>query len=170
MNRCEECGFDWDGDESRLGTFADRYNKPLTRFLPNEDPDVVLRTRPEPAVWSALEYTAHVRDVFAFYRDRISRALTEDRPQYVALDPDAVCIERAYNAEDPADTARSLAEAERELVAVLDGLSDEQWDRVGIGVDGDDRTVRVLARRAAHEASHHMLDIGRVLRAVRQSG
>jgi hypothetical protein len=32
-------------------------------------------------VWSALEYAAHMRDVIAFYRDRINRVLREDRPQ-----------------------------------------------------------------------------------------
>jgi hypothetical protein len=165
---CEECGFDSERDESRLGSFGDRYSKPLTRFLPDEDPDVILRTRPEPAVWSALEYAAHVRDVFAFYRDRVARALSEDRPQYVPLDPDAVCIERRYNDEDPAETVAGLAAAERELVALLDGLDEAQWARVGIGVDGDERTVRVLARRAEHDAHHHLLDVGRVLRHVRQ--
>jgi hypothetical protein len=167
--RCEECGFDWEGSETRLGTFGARYEKPLTRFLPDEDAEVVLRTRPEPGVWSALEYTAHVRDVFDFYRDRIELALTEDRPQYTPLDPDAAAEERRYNDEDPAVTAAGLADAERALVSVLDGLDEAQWARVGIGVDGDERTVRELARRAEHDAHHHMLDVGRVLRHVRQS-
>ena len=169
MSRCEECGFDWDSAESRLGSFGDRYSKPLSRFLPNEDPNVVLRSRPEPGVWSALEYAAHTRDAFDFYRDRIRRALTEDRPQYELMDPDAVCAERKYNEEDPLQTASSLSAAEKSLVELLDGLDDAQWARVGIGVDGDERTVRVLARRAEHEAHHHLLDVGRVMRHVRQT-
>lgn len=167
--RCDECGFDWDGDETRLGSFGGRYSKPLSRFLPNEDPDVVLRTRPAPEVWSALEYAAHMRDVLDFYRDRITRALTEDRPQYELLNPDAVCAERKYNDEDPSQTAASLAAAERSLVALLNGLDGAQWARVGIGVDGDERTVRVLARRVEHEGHHHLLDVGRGLRQVRQT-
>lgn len=169
MTHCDECGFDWDGEDSRLGSFGPRYEKPLTRFLPNEDPAVVLRTRPQPTVWSALEYTAHVRDAFDFYRDRINRALTEDRPQYVLMDPDALADARRYNDEDAAETAAGLIESERALVALLDGLDEAQWERVGIGVDGDERTVRLLARRAEHEGHHHMLDVGRVLRAVRQT-
>jgi hypothetical protein len=165
---CDECGFS-DANESRLGSYGARYEKPLTRFLPGEDPDVVLRTRPEPGVWSALEYTAHVRDVFDFYRDRVERALTEDRPQYGPLDPDVVAEERRYNEEDPAQTIAGLAEAERAFVDLLDGLDDARWERVGIGIDGDERTVRVLSRRAEHDAHHHMLDVGRVLRRVREA-
>ena len=51
--RCEECGFDSDGlDPSglieQLRKFPTRYRAPLTRFLPGEDPDLVLRTRPSP--------------------------------------------------------------------------------------------------------------------------
>ncbi|MEA3018504.1 MAG: hypothetical protein QOI47_28, partial [Actinomycetota bacterium] len=34
----------------------------------------------------------------------------------------------------------------------------------------DERDVVVLGRRALHDASHHLLDIGRGLRAVRQAG
>ncbi|HZN12731.1 MAG TPA: DinB family protein [Acidimicrobiales bacterium] len=169
MTRCEECGYDWDADPIDIAVFADRYAKPLTRFLPADDPDVVLRTRPEPTVWSALEYAAHVRDAFGFYGGRIGRALSEDRPQFSPRDPDAVCEERRYNEEDPAATLVGLAAAANDLAALLADLDDAQWERVGVGIDGDERTVRVLARRAAHEGSHHLLDIGRVLRHVRQT-
>jgi hypothetical protein len=40
------------------------------------------------------------------------------------------------------------------------------WDRVGLR-RGEERSVRFTARRAVHEGSHHLLDIGRGLRAVR---
>jgi hypothetical protein len=170
VSRCDECGFDWDGVESAdtIRKFGERFPRPLTRFLNDEDPDIVLRTRPEPAVWSALEYAAHTRDAFAFYADRIRRAVTEDRPQFVLMNPDRLCEERRYNEEDPAATASGLSGAATELADVLDGLDDAQWQRIGIGVDGDERTVSRLARRAAHEGHHHMLDVGRVLRRVRE--
>ena len=49
----------------------------------------MLRTRPEPTVWSALEYAAHTRDAFTFYAERIERVLNEDRPQLTPFDFDA---------------------------------------------------------------------------------
>ena len=62
--RCNECGFDWNGTGpvdllEQLRVFPRRYRVPLSRFLPGEDPDVILRTRPAPDVWSVLEYAAH---------------------------------------------------------------------------------------------------------------
>jgi hypothetical protein len=171
LRRCEECGFDWDGTDSVdvIRAAAERYPRPLSRLLTGEDPDVVLRTRPEPRVWSALEYAGHVRDTLDFYCDRVERAVTEDRPQFGPLDHEALCEERRYNEEDAVRTAAGVTEAAVKLADYLDGLDDDQWDRVGLGTDGDERTVRELARRAAHESHHHLLDIGRVLRAVRQT-
>lgn len=168
MHRCDECGFDWDGDDSVdvIRKAGERFPRPLSRFLDGEDPDLVLRTRPSPQTWSALEYSAHVRDMFEFYGGRIERVLTEDRPQFEGHDVDELA--RGYNDEDPATVAAELTKAATALSDRLEALDDAQWARVGIGSEGDERTVAVLARRAAHEAHHHMLDVGRVLRSVRQ--
>ena len=168
MFRCDECGFDWEGDDSAdvIRKAGERFPRPLSRFLDGEDPDAVLRTRPAPDVWSALEYTAHVRDMFEFYGGRVERVLAEDRPQLAGHDVDELA--RGYNAEDPADVAAALTTRATALADRLDGLDASQWARMGIGSEGDERTVAVLARRAAPEAHHHMLDVGRVLRRVRQ--
>jgi hypothetical protein len=168
---CTECGYDWDDDApaEALRKYADRFPRPLSRFLKDEDPDVMLRTRPEPGVWSALEYAAHTRDAFTFYSERIARVLTEDRPQLTPFDVDAAAEERGYNDEDPEAVSVGLAAVARELADRLDGLDPAQWDRIGLGSAGDERTVRYLARSAAHEGHHHMLDVGRVLRHVRQT-
>ena len=172
MSRCEECGWDWDADvdAAAIRSYGDRFGKPLSRFLPSDDPDVVLRTRPAPDVWSALEYAAHTRDVFDFYAERIRRVLTEDRPQLAAGDAwDAIALERNYNGADPAEAAAQVAAAADACAALVDNLDAADWQRVGIGSAGDERTVMELARRAAHDAHHHLLDIGRVMRHVRQA-
>ena len=167
---CEECGYDWDDDAPADGLrkYAERFPRPLSRFLKDEDPDVVLRTRPEPTVWSALEYAAHTRDAFTFYAERVERVLTEDRPQLTPFDFDEAAEARQYNTEDPSDGRGGAGHDRRALADRLDGLDDSQWDRIGLGSGGDERTVRRLARSAAHEGHHHMLDVGRVLRHVRQ--
>lgn len=172
MRRCEECGFDWDADVDAAAVRAsgERFSKPLSRFLKDEDPNVLLRTRIAPGVWSAIEYAAHTRDVFDFYADRIEHALTEDRPQLRpgSDDYDAVAIERDYNAADPTEIAAAVAQSAEACAALLDDIEADAWARVGIGSDGGERSVMELARRAVHDAQHHLLDIGRVLRGVRQ--
>ena len=172
MSRCEECGFDWDADvdATTIRDYGARFGKPLSRFLPSDDPDVVLRTRPEPAVWSALEYAGHMQDAFDFYAGRIQRVLTEDRPQLTAGgDWDAMVIDSGYNGADPADIAARIVAAADRCAVLLEDLDAAAWQRVGIGIDGGERTVMALARRAVHEGHHHLLDIGRVMRHVREA-
>ena len=171
---CEECGFDArTATEEELvaaaAGFARRFRAPLTRFLPGEDGSTVLRRRPAPEVWSALEYAAHVRDVLAFYRERIERVRAEDRPVLHAVGFGSRPEEAAYGDLDPVDVADELAAEAERLAALLAALEAHEWLRVGLASDGSgsERTVRVLAERAVHDASHHLLDIGRSLRAAR---
>lgn len=169
---CSECGFSWacSGDEvvAALRSFPRRFGAPLSRFLGGEDGGALLRARPEPAVWSAIEYAAHTRDGIGFYADRIRRVLDEDQPQLEPFDADALCEERRYRDEDPEAVSAGLAEVTTRLADLLEGLDDAQWERDGIGIDGGDRTVLTLARRAAHEGHHHLLDVGRALRHARE--
>ncbi|MEY2399321.1 MAG: segregation ATPase FtsK/SpoIIIE, family, partial [Actinomycetota bacterium] len=103
---CAECGFTFDATDP--ATVADsiaragkRLRAPLTRGLPNEDLLAVLRTRPEPDRWSALEYACHVRDALALNVDRFAAIAADDEPpEFVALDPDAAVLERNYNGQD----------------------------------------------------------------------
>ena len=148
-------------------TFAKRFTAPLSRCLPSDDVPAVLRERPEATTWSALEYAAHVRDVFDFYADRIRRTVKEDHPQFEAFGFDVACDERKYNDQEPKQVAQEVADAAGGLCAVLDSLDAEDWDRVGIGSEGATRTVRMLVESAVHEGHHHLLDVGRSLRAAR---
>ena len=175
--RCEECGFDGEAMSNAdfgvaLTGFARKYRAPLTRFLSDEDGATVLRRRPGPEVWSALEYAAHTRDSLAFYVDRIRRALAEDRPTFTAVGWSTQAEARRWNEEEPDAVATSFAATAEELAALLAPLDASQWQRVGLSSEGDgaERTVRVLAERAVHEGHHHLLDIGRSLRAARSGG
>jgi nitroreductase len=173
---CDECGFSAaELSEAELVTrcasFGRRFRAPLTRFLPGEDATAVLNRRPAPDVWSALEYACHVRDVFAFYRERVSRVLTEDRPVLHAVGFGSRPEEASYAGSDPVAVAVAdeLAREAEGLAALLEGLDEAGWQRVGLSSDGTgaERSVRVLAERAVHDAHHHLLDVGRSLRAAR---
>jgi hypothetical protein len=168
---CEECGFSYESlapaeIPAAIRSFAKRYRAPLTRFLPGEDGDALVRERPAPSTWSALEYAAHVRDVFSSYAGWITQTLTEDRPVLNGLAPDDLAAERRYNDDDPAAVAAALAANAERLAATVEAVPDDGWDRVGLRRDRE-RSVLFSSRRAVHEGSHHLLDVGRSLRAVR---
>jgi hypothetical protein len=110
-------------------------------------------------VWSPLEYAVHTTSALDFYTDRIERVLIHDEPQLAAFDFNAACENERYNERDADDALAALARAAQRLAAVLAPLTPEQWQRRGVGSDGDERTVNLLARRAAHEVQHHALDV-----------
>jgi hypothetical protein len=160
MATCSECGYDWELAPADLVA-------ELGAVVVTPVGDIsVVRTRPEPGTWSALEYAAHLRDALQFYEDRIRRTLIEDRPHLAAFDFEDACERLEYNAGSPSRTAAELDVRAHALARLLAGLDADQWSRVAIGSDGDERTVLTLARRAAHEVQHHELDITRVTEAV----
>jgi len=172
-SRCQECGFDYETlDPAEIPTalrgFAKRYRAPLTRFLPGEDGDAVVRQPPAEGTWSALEYAAHVRDVFAAYDRWIGRCLNEDRPVLDGPTPDHLATERRYNDDDPVAVADALAANVEHLAATVESLPAGVWDRVGLRRN-EERSIRFTAGRAVHEGSHHLLDIGRGMRALRDA-
>jgi hypothetical protein len=168
---CQECGFDYEAlDRAEIPTalrsFPKRYRAPLTRFLPGEGGDALVRQRPAPEVWSALEYAAHVRDVFANYDRWIAQCLTQERPVMEGPGPDELAAEGRYNEDDPAAVADALATNAERLAATVAAVPADGWDRAGFR-RGEERSVLLMGRRAVHEGGHHLLDIGRGLRAVR---
>ncbi|MDP8953463.1 MAG: DinB family protein [Actinomycetota bacterium] len=170
-NDCEACGFvdeavTMDDAVVALRGFGRRYRAPLTRFLPGEDGDVVLRERPAPGVWSALEYAAHVGEVFRWYDEWVRRSLEEDDPVIDAPTPDEAAEEGRYNEGDPVAVADAIAAHAEVLATTFEGVAAEDWHRCHVR-RGQRRSVLFTARRAVHEGNHHLLDIGRGMRAVR---
>jgi hypothetical protein len=172
--QCDECGY---SDESvtaagaiaALRKFGRRYRAPLTRFLPGEDGDKLLRQRPSPGVWSALEYAAHVRDVFGWYDERARASLEQERPVFESASHEEVAEAERYNDQDPVAVADALADNADRLADTLEAVPDDGWDRVHVRW-GQERSVLLLARRAVHEGNHHLLDMGRGLRKLREAG
>jgi hypothetical protein len=171
MERCEECGFD--PAELRppqmvvaIRSFGRRYRVPLSRGLPAEDLDVIVRRSPAPGVWSALEYTGHVGHLFRTFDDRVRCALAGAEPDEPVVDWEG-WVAAASPTLERAATADALDEAAGGLATTLDELNGAEWDLPGMTGRGRTVPVAELATIAVHEGSHHLLDIGRVLRAAR---
>jgi hypothetical protein len=171
MDRCAECGFDPAELRPRdmvvaIRSFGRRYRAPLTRGLPGEDLDDIVRRSPGEGVWSALEYGSHVRDIFRVSDDRVRSALARREPAEPVVDWEgrvaaaSPYLEREAVADDLDDAADSLA-------TTLGELNADEWDLPGLTGRGREVAVVDLATIAVHEGSHHLLDVGRVLRSAR---
>ena len=95
---CPECGFDaakvgFDDIPRLLRENAAGWRPVLERA------DVTVR--PNDHTWSALEYAAHVRDVFRVFSVRLGLMRSENDPQFANWDQDATAVAERYNEQDP---------------------------------------------------------------------
>jgi hypothetical protein len=153
---CPECGFDTrqperDDLSSLVVLVAAKWQDALSR---SADP----RTRPEPQVWSPLEYACHVRDVFALADYRVRLMLDEADPLFANWDQDQTAIEDDYASQDPDAVAGEIAAAASGFAASLDVVGDD-WQRPGRRSDGAAFTVESFARYLLHDPIHHLTDV-----------
>src|SRR5205807_1114601 len=81
---CPECGLDYDtispsDAKVAIRSYPRRYREVLGQL---DDParERMLRRRPDPTTWSALEYTAHVADALDAMAEVYTRILAENSP------------------------------------------------------------------------------------------
>jgi hypothetical protein len=168
---CAECGFVFDEFDPHsvsetIAKIGKRLRAPLTRGLKDEDLDTVLRTRPEPDMWSALEYACHVRDALRINIERVPVTAAGNPPEFQALARDEAVVERKYNEQDPSVVADEIEADAATLAAAFAAVPDDAWQNYWMR--GDMKfTIDWMARNVQHEVDHHLLDIGRTLRHVR---
>lgn len=154
---CPECGFD-----AGLIRFDDiprivRGNAALwSPVLERAD----VRERPNDHTWSALEYAAHVRDVYLIFTVRLRLMLAEDNPLFSNWNQDATAEAERYNEQDPAAVNRELTEAATALADQYSTVPAESRERVGRRSDGSTFTVASLGRYLVHDVVHHLHDVG----------
>ena len=117
------------------------------------------RRRPDPSVWSPLEYGCHVRDVFRRFDARLRLMLSEDDPRFENWDQDAAARDGAYGEQDPAGVSAELAEAGERLAAGFEAVPEQAWQRPARRSDGAGFTVESLSRYLVHDVVHHVHDV-----------
>jgi MOSC domain-containing protein YiiM len=162
--RCEQCRFDGRhySDDDALGTL--RSLGPRWRHMTEGISAEVLQARPAPGVWSAVEYAAHTGDVLRVMSWISHQILTTDGfvipeppPGDQPVDPEPALL----------DPATVVDELHQTAMRFHDKVADKkrEWKRTArIGADQPD--VGWIVRHAAHDATHHLQDVGRGLHAL----
>ena len=155
--RCPDCGLA--AGEIDFSELADRAEVAAAEWLQILLSSPAVTMRPEPAVWSPLEYGAHVRDVFRLFDTRLALMLDTDEPTFDNWDQDRTAIEDGYAQQDPDQVAQELGAAADAFLARLREVSASQLERRGRRAGGDEFTVRTLGQYFLHDVVHHLWDV-----------
>ncbi len=161
---CSECGFDWELDVRGVVACIAGAPGAFRRAIDGIEP-ARLSGRAHTTEWSPVEYLAHVGDALGWYATRVGQVLSGDGPLAPGPDWDALVDEHARTGLSARGALDMLDEVAGALGRALGRLAPDRWDAAGVAPDGGARSVAALARRAAHEAHHHLFDLRRLLGA-----
>ena len=170
--QCPECGFNApalspDEVAGQVRANAAAWRAVLTRgSLIDQRPPV---GPGQPPKWSALEYGAHVRDVYALAAERLLLMLKKKAPVFANWDQDATAIESDYRKEDPNKVAYDLAVNAGRFADLLDKVRGDQWERTGMRSDGSGFTVASFALYLLHDPVHHLWDVEQGFEAIKEA-
>ncbi len=153
---CPDCGFDTDsvaGPQvaARLRQNAARWPAVCSR--------VDSRVRPEPGVWSPLEYACHVRDVCRVFESRVNLMGSQVDPAVENWNQDDAAIAGAYSTQEPQVVSVELLAAAEAAAASFDALGDDDWQRTGRRTNGWRFTMETLSQYFLHDLTHHLHDV-----------
>jgi hypothetical protein len=153
---CPECGYDPGAvaDEG-LGEAIRATSTRWSHVLDGDD----LGSRPQPQVWSPLEYACHVRDVHRVFAERVRMMLDQDDPQFANWDQDASAVSERYWEQDPAAVAVELAAGAQAAAAQYDAVPPGDWHRSGRRSNGSVFTISSIGRYHLHDVMHHLHDV-----------
>ena len=155
--RCDECGLA--AGEVDPADVAERAYIAAEEWVQILRSSPAVAARPQPDVWSPLEYGAHVRDVIRIFDVRLQLMLTEDGPTFDNWNQDETAIAERYGEQDPEIVAEELETAVETFVARIQGLEPGQFERRARRSDGAEFTVATLLQYFLHDIVHHLWDV-----------
>jgi len=165
---CDECGFNGMGMDPSSVAGKIRTNAAAWRSV-LKNPNVAKRppSSDDGPIWSALEYGAHVRDVYEVYVERVLLMMKKDNPQFPDWNQDATAVEKDYISEDPDKVSYALAVNAGKMADLFDKVRD--WDRPGMRSDGSNFTIGSIAVYLLHDPVHHLDDVERGYEAIKEA-
>ena len=145
---------------------------------------VALARRPEPKSWSATEILCHLRDVEELFQIRFHTILALDEPTILVLgarpedfvpwrfglrhplDPEVWAEERQYGRADPREAFAAFQRRRAEVLTLLRGLSESEWQRGGIHLARGRLTLAQWAASLAGHDDNHLAQLERALEGL----
>jgi hypothetical protein len=131
---------------------------------------VQLHDPPAPDAWPLNEILAHLRACGDMWGECIAEIIAHDHPTLKAINPRTWIDKTDYREQTFAASLDAFTEQRTGLLAVLESLTPEGWERAAtVMVAGKplERTVRFYAEWLASHERSHLKSIERTIRALR---
>jgi hypothetical protein len=128
-----------------------------------------LRAAPAEGAWSAVEVLAHLRTCADIWGGAITRILNEDRPAFKAISPRTWLKQTDYPSLEFVPSFAALQAQRAALLAVLEGLPPEGWERTATVTAysrSSERNVFYYAEWLARHERPHVEQIAQIAEAL----
>ncbi len=117
--------------------------------------DAVLRRKPVPDKWSAMEVVCHLRDIEKLWADRLVKAAFSEKPAFYMLEVDDLAVKNGYNTQDLGAALKEFARLREDNLRLLRALPAGQWQRSGIHPKRGEITIeRIVEIMIGHDQGH----------------
>ncbi len=127
-------------------------------------PEAVLARRPDARNWAPKEVVCHLRDTEESFMVRFQTIMAMEDPKFLPVDPDRWAEERQYLRNDVAEALRHFRRWREESLALLRGLTAQQWQRAGAHPRRGRMTVGDFVTLMAWHDENHLEQLRRGLR------
>lgn len=128
-----------------------------------------LRYKPAPDKWSIHQILIHVTDSEISSTSRLKKVLAEEEPILISFDQDAWANNLGYDLMDREQHLLLFKLLRSSMQTILDNLTRDQSERVGVYVDQGRFTFKQLLEYRVQHVCDHLAQIERVREAYRQS-
>ena len=122
-----------------------------------------VRRRPAPGEWAPVEIVSHLADGEDYALRRVKRMLSEEEPQLEPFDQATLAVERRYIELDMNEQMERFRRLRTEHLALLDGLDDAGWRRIGVHGEHGRMSVEQYESHVAAEEVDHLAQLSRPL-------
>lgn len=120
--------------------------------------------------FTAIEQVCHVRDIeIDGYHVRFQRTLNESNPTLAAVDSETLAVQRAYGNANTDEVFAAFREARAQTVALIAGLSSEQFKRTAAFEGYGPLSLRSLVHYLCSHDQQHLAGLQWLLGKIEAS-
>ena len=127
------------------------------------------RYKPAPDKWSIHQILIHVTDAEISATSRLKKVLAEEEPILISFDQNAWVNNLEYDLLDREQYLLLFKLLRSSMQTILDNLTNEQCERVGVYVDQERFTFKELLEFRVQHVRGHLAQIERVKKAYQEN-